>query len=45
MSEIVALSWRNTEDCRKSERKKMKEKRKLALLCGLLGCLCYGGGD
>ena len=21
------------------------EKRKLALLCGLLGCLCYGGGD
>ena len=23
----------------------MKEKRKLALLCGLLGCLCYGGGD
>ncbi|MBQ9687403.1 MAG: hypothetical protein IJV41_12795 [Oscillospiraceae bacterium] len=23
----------------------MKDKRKLALVCGLLGCLCYGGGD
>ena len=23
----------------------MKNKRKSALLCGLLGCLCYGGGD
>ena len=24
---------------------KMKKNRKLALVCGLLGCLCYGGGD
>ena len=23
----------------------MKNRRKLALLCVLLGCLCYGGGD
>ena len=23
----------------------MKKNRKLALFCGLLGCLCYGGGD
>lgn len=23
----------------------MKNRRKLALLCGLPGCLCYGGGD
>ena len=23
----------------------MNSKRKLALLCGMLGCLCYGGGD
>ena len=23
----------------------MKNRRKSALLCGLLGCLCYGGGD
>lgn len=22
-----------------------RNKQKLALLCGLLGCLCYGGGD
>ena len=21
------------------------KKRKAALLCGVLGCLCYGGGD
>lgn len=24
---------------------KAKQKTKLALLCGLLGCLCFGGGD
>ena len=23
----------------------MREHRKAALLCGMLGCLCYGGGD
>lgn len=24
---------------------KVKRKMELALLCGLLGCLCFGGGD
>lgn len=23
----------------------MKKHMKAALLCGILGCLCYGGGD
>ena len=23
----------------------MKKHRRTALLCGMLGCLCYGGGD
>ena len=27
------------------ERKGKMKKRKAALLCGMLGCLCYGGGD